>query len=808
LESNTIGGMTEQDWDRFSSIAAEALELSGDHREAFLREACASDAGLRLRVDRFLMRAQEAADFLEPPVAGTASLHGDRAGMRAGPYVLAGRLGEGGMGEVWSAHRADGQFEQTVAIKLLSIGRLSKLNAERFREERQILARLEHPHIGRLFDGGTAEDGSPFLAMELVRGERSDTWCARQPLRDRLVLFEKICGAVEYAHRNLVLHRDIKSANILVNPEGEPRLLDFGIARTIDPGNEPATRTVMQAFTPDYASPEQIEGKPCGTATDIYSLGIVLFEWLTGRRPYALAGKTLSEVLETVCRTGVPPAASGSAELDAIVAKTTRIEPGERYPSAAELAADVRRFLEGRPVAARPAARLYAFRKLVLRNRIASGIAAAAGLLLIAAATAVLVQWNEARYQRAHAEQRFNSLRKLARTLMFDLHDRVEKLPNSTEVRRYLVKESTAYLDPLAQNVSGNAELQADLIQGYVRMGKVQFSLMGESQGEIKAALANYDKAIAAAEQALQEHPRPPTALMEAAADAFKQRGGVRMDQQDFKGAVADLDRAIGIGRQGNLETPLRQALFTKAYALIDIDPAAALPLYGELLAGFENDRRQAPQSRVPRFNILSVHMNAGLALGTLGRAEESRRRFQQAIEIGELQRRDDPKDIKTKRQLRLAYAYLAQNQMQHGLLEQAAESMKKNLELLPEHVVSIQGDPERFGSIGLAYFDLGVLESKRGRRKEAVAALRTSVENYRKTMEALPDQPAYRIRTIMAMHRLGQVTGGCGACEHYRRAADLLPAVRSREGISNQEKEGLDGIAPAIEQCRTACAP
>jgi tetratricopeptide (TPR) repeat protein len=806
LESITIVGMTEQQWDRFSEIAAEALEKSGEARGEFVRAACGGDAELQGRVEQFLKRAGEAAGFLEGPIEGMGGLLGERAGMRVGAFVLYERLGEGGMGEVWSARRADGQFEQTVAIKLLSTGRISRWHAERFREERQILASLDHPNIARLLDGGITADGLPYLAMERIEGERSDVFCRKLTVGERLEVFEKICEAVQYAHRQLVVHRDIKSSNILVTADGVPKLLDFGIARTLEQSDGQSAKTVTRVFTPDYASPEQIEGKPCGMGTDVYSLGVVLFEWLTGRRPYRLAGKTMSEVLETVCRTGVPVAGTGSAELDAIIGKATRIEPGERYASVAELAADVRRYREGRPVMAQPASWLNAFRKLILRNRLASGIAVAAGVLLIVAAAAVLVQWNEARHQRAQAEQRFNSLRKLARTLMFDLHDRVALLPNSLEVRRFLVKEATAYLDPLSRSVAGNAELQADLIQGYVRMGQVQASQMGESQGEVKAALVNYDKAIAAAEQAMRESPNPPKTLLAAAADAYTQRGGIRSERQETKGAIADLDRAIEIGRRGNLRLPLRQALFTKAYMLLDHEPAAALPIYDELQKGFERDRREDPKHASPRSNLMLLHINAGMALGKLGKGEESRRRFQQAIEIGELHRREDPKDIRTKGSLRLAYAYLAQNQMQDGLLEEAAESMRKNLEILPEYLAARQGNPVRFGSVGLAYFDLGVLESKRGRRKQAIEAFRVSVENYSKTMKALPDLPAYRIRTIMALNGLGEAVGGCGACEFYRAAGELLPGVKSREGIAKQEVEGLDGAAAGLERCRKTC--
>ncbi|MBM3728948.1 MAG: serine/threonine protein kinase [Acidobacteria bacterium] len=404
-------------------------------------------------------------------------------------------------------------------MKLLSIGRLSKLNAERFREERQILARLEHPHIARLFDGGTAEDGSPFLAMELVRGERSDAWCARQPLRDRLVLFEKICGAVEYAHRNLVLHRDIKSANILVNPEGEPKLLDFGIARPLEQIEGNATQTGLRAFTPDYASPEQIEGKPTGTATDVYSLGVVLHEWTTGRKAFSLSGKPLSEVIDAVCRYGMPAAGTGSVELDAIIAKAVRIDPAERYHSVADLAADIRRYLEGRPVGARPATRRYRFRRLVSRNRLASAMAAALFVVIAIGAASYV------RQSRTQA-RRFEDARKLIRTVVFDVQPKMEAIPATLPLRKTLIEETMTYLQSVSRDTGGDVTLMRELAGAYRQLSRILGDANYVNLGDRKGR----DTAMRRAEELLAE------ALAQSPSDA-----GLLREAAEFHGEIVGL---------------------------------------------------------------------------------------------------------------------------------------------------------------------------------------------------------------------------------------------------------------------------
>ena len=378
------------------------VECGPETRAEYLLAATPDDPELRAEVASLLAALDSAGDALERPPAEllAQALADDGAaleGARVGPYELVRRIGVGGMGAVYEAVRADDQFRKRVAVKLLRPSTESDLAIRRFRYERQILANLDHPNIAGLLDGGVTADGSPYLVMEYVEGAPITTWCDRQRLsiRARVRLFGQVCAAVRHAHQNLVVHRDLKPGNILVAQDGTVKLLDFGIAKLLreEEGMDqlPATRGGARACTPEYASPEQIRGLPVGTTSDVYALGVVLFELLGGRRPFDLDGRLLSEVERVICESPPPrpssvvteAAASASGErsaerlrgrlagdLDAIVLTAIRKEPERRYGSAEQLARDLERYLDGLPVSARNDSFGYRAGKFVRRRRL------------------------------------------------------------------------------------------------------------------------------------------------------------------------------------------------------------------------------------------------------------------------------------------------------------------------------------------------------------------------------------------------------------------------------------------------------
>jgi serine/threonine-protein kinase len=417
-------------WRRLAPLLDEALELPAEGRAAYLARVCGDDAALRTDLETLLAADSAAEDFLEgsagsyfgalatPAGAPAAAEPGLPPGTRVGPYRIVREIARGGMGAVYLAERGDAQFEQRVALKLVRPGMDSAEVHRRFLAERQILARLGHPNIARLLDGGLTDQGRPWFAMEYVEGRSFIAWCdeRRLGLPERLALFELVGDAVRYAHQNLVVHRDLKPSNILVTESGEVKLLDFGIAKVLGEGGEPAgetpaTRTQLRVLTPEYAAPEQVRGDPVTTATDVYALGAVLYELLTGRRAHRFERGGAAEVERVVCETDPQPpsVAAGTArarglkgDLDTIVLTALRKDPARRYSSAEALLEDLRRYRRGLPIRARPDSLGYRFGKFVRRHALGVSVSGALIMALVAGVGGTLWQ---ARAARREAER-------------------------------------------------------------------------------------------------------------------------------------------------------------------------------------------------------------------------------------------------------------------------------------------------------------------------------------------------------------------------------------------------------------------
>ncbi|HEX3130069.1 MAG TPA: serine/threonine-protein kinase [Thermoanaerobaculia bacterium] len=409
--------MTPDRWEEVKAVLEQALERDPADRASFLSTACRADQGLRDEVESLLATDVEAGDFLSEPVFGPyrGEPYGLEEGARLGSYRVLREIGRGGMGSVYLAVRVD-DYEKQVAIKVMGLGTAAEI-VRRFRAERQILANLGHPGIAKLLDGGTTENGLPYLVMEHVEGRPIDVHCSGLPLPERLELFCDVCAAVHFAHQNLVVHRDLKPANILVTPEGAPKLLDFGIAKLLDPERyDPAfTEIGLRPMTLDFASPEQVRGEPITTASDVYSLGVLLYRLLTGRSPYTAAAGD-REGLSLAVRELEPPRPSDvvdgkeesrrlAGDLDTIVLRAMGKEPGRRYASAEQLAADVRRHLDGLPVLARPDTLIYRTGKLVRRHPVGVTASAAALLMILGFSIAMTVLYRKAVEERERTEQ-------------------------------------------------------------------------------------------------------------------------------------------------------------------------------------------------------------------------------------------------------------------------------------------------------------------------------------------------------------------------------------------------------------------
>ena len=605
-------------WHEIKDKLDAVLKLAPEHRPAYLDQVSTADPELRRELESLIASHEQAGtDFLNVPPPQAAAdpiapnnLNPDHRepmiGRRLGTYEIVEQIGAGGMGEVYRAIRADDQYRKQVAIKLLRAGQNSDFVIRRFKNERQILASLDHPNIARLLDGGTTEEGVPYFVMELIEGQPITEYCDSRnlPIVERLKRFTSVCSAVQYAHQRLIVHRDIKPSNILVTHEGMPKLLDFGIAKIVDTdsGTGPATLTIFRALTPGYASPEQVKGEPITTVSDVYALGVVLYELLTGQHPYSAPGSTPHQIARAVCevdpekpstvvrRTEGSPSPGGrttvrsgttvplgessadrlskrlSGDLDNIVLMALRKEPERRYASVDKFAEDLRRHLANLPVFARKDTAGYRISKFVARHKAGVAATAAAIIILIVGIVATLreaqiarEQASIARSQRARAEARFNDVRKLANSLMFEVHDSIKDLPGSTPARKLLVSRALEYLDSLSQEAKGDRSLQQELAAAYEKIGDVQGMPRQANLGDTVGAEESYRKALAireslaAADSKDQEVRRQLTPNYSKLSDLLWNKG-------DFKGAMEYSRKEITVAEALYREDPTNPA--------------------------------------------------------------------------------------------------------------------------------------------------------------------------------------------------------------------------------------------------------
>lgn len=681
--------ITPEEWQRVREILANAVEIADGDRSAYLDQACGSDSVLRGRIDE-LIAAHDAigASSLDVPAFSITSsdsrqqeLRSSEIGRRIGAYRIEAEIAHGGMGTVYRAVRADDEYQKQVAIKLMDRGTLSRRGAELFRHERQILASLEHPNIARLLDGGTNEDGSPYLVMEYVEGQTITEYCDIQRLsvEDRLKLFQKVCSAVHFAHQNLVVHRDIKPANILVTEGGEPKLLDFGIAKILG-GNltEVQTQTVG-AMTPAYASPEQLNGRAVTTSTDVYSLGLVLYELLTGRYAYeafstpvrrqqAILEEDPQRPSQAVLQEAkhleqaATPQQIGSlrqlpveklckrlaGDLESIIAKAIRKEPEHRYRSADQLSDDIRRHLEALPVSARDDTLIYRAAKFISRHRLGVAAAVFVGTTVLAALFVTLHEAQIASLQRSRAERRFDDVRQLANSLLFDIHDTIQDIPGSTGARKILVERALKYLDSLAQEAAGDPILQLELASAYERLGDVQGKPSTPSLGDSQGALRSYAKALALRESVARNAPGNQQNLIRLA-QTHRVISSLMNFSGDVQSAMAHAREAVRIASLGSDNDKTDYAKATElawdykqvgdiewnymAFASLSDSAAALSDFQNGLQTASQLVKRDPANTQIVRLQAI-FYERIGMLLAQTGRRREGLEQLQSSLKI------------------------------------------------------------------------------------------------------------------------------------------------------------------------------
>ena len=622
--------MTAAEWAQIKAVFDLAAELpAGPAREQFIATACQGNVHLLAEVSSLLAALADSGDFIETPAPGQSealtSLAADpafRAGTSIGPYRIVQVIGEGGMGMVYQAVRVDDLYRKLVALKVVRRGVCSGVALRRFETERGILAHLDHPNIAKLLDGGTTADGQPYFVMDFIAGTPIDDFCDHQRLSlpQRLKLFLTVCSAVQYAHRNFVVHRDIKPQNILVTAEGEVRLLDFGIAKLLDPDADSSTQTIsgIQMMTPEYASPEQLHNGPVSTASDTYSLGVLLYLLLTGHKPFVFQSRSVQEICEVIrdseprrpslvvaCVVAGEPdkaAARGlkpgklarelTGDLDNILLMALRREPERRYTTVEHLAADLERYLDGRPVSAREDTFAYRAAKFVRRHQGAVLAGSLAVFLLIAGTITTSWEAHVATRERERAERRFNDVRRVANSLLFDLHDAIRDLPGSIPARQLIVTRALELLSSLALDAGDDRALQREVAAALERVGDVQ--------GPTRQAATSYRKALALRERLAAEAPADAYARRELLPNYGKLSDLLRT-LGDAAGALHYSGKSLAVSEQlATAPGAARQDRIRLATSYLDYgynqgDVAncrKALALFGELAAATPLDNR------------------------------------------------------------------------------------------------------------------------------------------------------------------------------------------------------------------------
>jgi tRNA A-37 threonylcarbamoyl transferase component Bud32/tetratricopeptide (TPR) repeat protein len=545
--------------DRVQDLFHEIADLPSESRARYFAERGIPPEAQR-EVEGLLAFDSGASAYLEQAIGDAAALAMARLDIRdqrCGPYRLLERIGQGGMGAVYLAERDDGEVTQRVAIKLLHPGSADPWRRERFLQERQILASLSHANIARLLDAGRREDGQPFLVMEYIDGRPIDVFTAGAGVRSVVTLFLKVCGAVSYLHRNLVVHRDLKPSNILVTADGEPKLLDFGIAKILDL-NTGATMTMMRVLTPDYASPEQVMGGRVNTAADVYSLGAVLHKLLTGRSPHQFSEATPEAVASMICEREIAspsqwaPALKGDLEL--ILMKALRKDPQERYTTADQFAADLENFLGSRPILARKGNLAYRAGKFARRY----WLPLTASLLTVGGLVAGSYMANR---ERAIAQQRFMEVRQLSSKL-FDIDAQVRELPGSTKTRQFIVDTSLDYLRRVSAGAQRDPALALELGNAYMRVARVQGVPISANLGQMDPAEQTLRSADGLIQSALASQPANRLAMLRAAQVAHdrmllaRYQGGRGDEVQVFAKKSADWMERLNPGLGDRSEGP------------------------------------------------------------------------------------------------------------------------------------------------------------------------------------------------------------------------------------------------------------
>ncbi len=767
--------MTPEQWQKVKSLLEKAVELAPASRPAFLEKI--ADKDLRREVESLIEFEDADEDLLEDSAFST--LFGDDsqlpAGTQIGKYKIIGEIGSGGMGAVFLAERTDVDFDQKVAIKIIRRGINSEAVRRRFVRERRILASLEHSGIARLVDGGTTDDALPYLVMEYVEGTPINDFANEKNLNleECLDIFREVCAAVSFAHQKLIIHRDLKPSNILITKDGKAKWLDFGIAKIIKSEVGGETRTQHFAFTPEYASPEQIRGENLSTSTDIYSLGIILYELLTGLRPFQFDNKNIGEIIETVTRNEpalpsfaverekgrkgereIIPNAKISlspfllfspsqikGDLDNIILKSLKKEPERRYQSVEQFSEDIRRHLKGLPVFARQDTWRYRAEKFTQRNSLLVGTVALAFLILIAGILATFYQARKANIEREKAERRFNDVRALANSFMFEINEEMIKSP--IKARELLVQRALEYLDKLAAESEGNTELKSELAAAYEKIGEVQSEIFRPFAGKTSEALLSQQKALKLREEVFAAEPSAARGVDVGISrinigNVFLTSGKIGEARENYREAISILDRNIP-SDSTNIEWRRR---FAQSFALLGQtivrsgSLSEALENYEKSLKMYQNLAAENPEIIRFQRSIGIVLSYIGFVKMEMGKTEEAAEYYGNWLEIQKKVIEKDANNIQFRNDLSTAHIWFGVILSEQQKIPQAQTHFNEGIKIQTEIFAA---DKENLGeefTLADGYLEFGKAMVRNNLPDESIKNLETAIKHYRRVWQ------------------------------------------------------------------------
>ena len=786
--------MTPERWEQIRDVLEKALELAPEQRSAFLDGACSSDPSLRKEVEVLLaqsanvpsgfLQSSAMAEMISAELESIGSIAALEEGQEfAQRFRLIRKLGEGGMGQVWLAEQTF-PVRRQVALKMIKAGMYDEAVVERFQSERQSLAIMEHPAIAKVFDAGTTPQGQPYFVMEYVPGLPITEYCDRKKLtiRDRLELFIETCEGVQHAHQKAIIHRDLKPANILVvEVDGKPvpRIIDFGLAKAVThpiAGDARKTQFGNLVGTPGYMSPEQadVNVQDIDTRSDVYSLGVVLYVLLSGREPFESkqGQKQQPDELLRKLREDEPPRPStrvtGDCHSPNAIAEARSTEPGQltrvlrgdldciamkalekdrsrRYGAPSDLAADIRRYLNHEPVLARPASAAYRSGKFVKRHKFALAVASVFALMVLAGAVAIVREAQIARMQEARAERRFNDVRSLSNSLLFDVYDSIQDLPGSTPARRIVADRASHYLDTLSQDSAGSPDLERELATAYQRVGDVQGNPFFANLGDTAGAIQSYRKALRIRLDLAGDHP-----------SAFSDQA-----------ALVATYMNLGLALENNLDFAAATDAYRKAYAIATT---------------WAVDRKDDPQAQE---TLAGVCFSLAILLADQGDVAGSLNYYRKSAAIREAIR-GGSQAFRNQVQTRLAgvYGYMAGDLSIQGDPASAIALQSKTHAILAAQVAADPQNSQLREFLLESEYWIAKYSEQKGDYRQAISNYREAFAGYQKLSAADP-------RDALAMRYLGLCEMGMGnslsslgnadqGIQHGRQAVEIFTALAS----------------------------